>query len=85
MQTRGPRPGIKWWEATLVGTRQALPGTGVDRLRPLLEFQRGSLLNVQAAGRLRCLWGLEAEDFLVGEFWGVRRKVSSCCHQPRPI
>lgn len=47
----------------------------MGRLRPLLEFQSSSLLNVQAAWGLRWPWGLEAEHLLVGEFWGVRGKV----------
>lgn len=33
-----------------------------------------SLRNVQAAQRLRGLWGLEAEDFLVGELCAGRGK-----------
>lgn len=53
---------------------------------PWLAGTRPSLLNLQAAGRLRCFCRLEAEDLLVGELWEVKGEgdiMLSPGHRPR--
>ena len=95
----GPRPGLGATGCS--GVKAGAPHGGLagrgwrqvgsgPRLSPSGAAGGGipSLLNVQAAQRLRGLWGLEAEDFLVGELCagrGRRALMPPAAHAPHPL